>query len=73
MRKPRTRPRGQWCPDETNFFLWTGRRKVRCPTCGRRLLLAVVPEMAYRDENGLPWDPTPLRFKVPRHKTSKIK
>lgn len=76
-KKMRTRPRGAWCDDRTGFSILGGRRKVRCPTCGRRLLLAVVPEMASFDTDRvgrrIPADPTPIGYALPPHKTSTVK
>lgn len=56
-KKPRTRPRGEWCPDESIVDNEGG--MIRCPTCGRRLLPHYVLDEGV--------------FHVPRHKTSEVK
>ena len=65
-KKPKTRPRGEWCPDESVLDDLAGEEfrgsppKRRCPTCGRR----VTPR---RIENG------DVIYRIPPHKTSSVK
>ncbi len=65
-KKPRTRPRGGWCPD-TSAVTVSERKYLRCPTCGRRLL--VTPIVRSQPDG----TQEQVGFRIPEHKTSSVK
>ncbi len=56
-----------WCPDKRDFLAITERKRVRCPTCNRRLLPMEVYEYSMFGREDL------VGFKLPPHKTYKLK